>query len=324
MQTEDLLGVVNELYVQRGDYNHDFLVKEYPGSNNHKIGLNKNLSLCLLIKSINDSKSINHNFGSYRHVRVLFEQQFDTYPLDTKIRERKNYTVIELIDSDNEIQFYFLHICTIIISKLGETPKLTQTLQSINYLLDLFSKILSPARNTVQGLWSELLIIKLSSDVDKSIEAWHINNNDRFDFNFGQTRLEVKSTSAPSRVHRFSIDQIRTNTSSNLIIASILILESGSGQSIFDLVVSIESRIVNFKNKEKIHENIFNSLGGLTNKIKDIKFDISYSIDSLKYYDYLSVPSIDEKDVPGEISRIRCDINLEFSQFLEGFHIDHI
>ena len=311
MKTDKLLKIINDLTLEREKVEYDFLVRDYPEFENHKIGLDKQGNICLLIKSKDDSNKPKSKLDSYKHIRILFDRSCEIIPSQTKKVINSNYTVIQFFDSDNDVQIYFLHVCSIIIRRLGNYPSLNNTYASIKYLLELFSKILSPAKNSIQGIWTELFLIDLSSDVDYMINAWHVQKNDRFDFNDGNTKLEVKSTNKSERIHRFSFHQLKPNKNSGLFIASVMVMESGLGISIFDLIKSIESKTTNSKCIEKLYEIVFETLGNLTTKILSVKYDKLYSVDKVQYFNFKDIPVIDKECIPANITNIKFDINLE-------------
>ena len=66
----------------------------------------------------------------------------------------------------------------------------------------------------------------------KCLLSWHTSPNDKFDFNDGKDKIEVKSTKTVRRVHKFSLEQLHPNINSNLIIASVFVIETGHGKTI--------------------------------------------------------------------------------------------
>ena len=64
----------------------------------------------------------------------------------------------------------------------------------IEKLINLFTKFSKPALKTIQGLWAELLIIEQSKNPDYLIQSWHSSTTDKYDFNDGIDKIEVKST----------------------------------------------------------------------------------------------------------------------------------
>lgn len=95
----------------------------------------------------------------------------------------------------------------------------------------------------VQGLWAELLVIEVSQDTERLIEAWHRDPEDRYDFAFANERLEIKSTSGVGRLHHFSSSQLPPDPGILLTVISIRAERVAGGESISRLLRRIEPRV---------------------------------------------------------------------------------
>jgi hypothetical protein len=180
----------------------------------------------------------------------------------------------------------------------------------VDKLINLFSKFSQPAIKTIQGLWAELLIIEQSYNPDYLIQAWHSSSTDKFDFNDGVDKVEVKSTSKSRRIHNFSIEQLNPNKNSNLIIASIFTVETGIGDSVFSLVESIVRKLKDKQLSFRINEIIAQTLGKDFEKAFDIFYDYQLAIDSIAYFDSCDVPSINTNNIPKEVKNVRFESDL--------------
>ena len=105
---------------------------------------------------------------------------------------------------------------------------------------------------TIQGLWAEMLIIEQSKNPEYLIRSWHSSPNSKFDFNDGQNKLEIKSTSQTKRIHSFSYEQTIPNPNSKLLIASIKVIETGVGKSILDLRDNICKKVLDLDLQYKV------------------------------------------------------------------------
>lgn len=144
------------------------------------------------------------------------------------------YTILSLKTDNIDLEQYFLDVVCILLQQLPKNPTPTQLKIEIQKLVELFSRFTRPARNTVQGLWAELFIIEQTPDPEYLLKAWHITPEDKFDFNDGRDKIEVKSTSQTRRIHNFEIEQLNPNQQSGLLIASIFTVQTGTGKNIFD------------------------------------------------------------------------------------------
>jgi hypothetical protein len=300
--------IFQELRKQSSDYDDSFKVVSLPLIKNHKIGISQIKQPMFFIKCVDSAnmKSIDSNL---EFISVQFNRKCQLKTNKNKIEEDE-YSIISLKTDSIELQEYFLEIVYLIIKNLSDKPLLKDLKIEVDKLINLFAKFSNPPIKTIQGLWAELLVIEQSSDPDYLIRGWHSSKNDKFDFNDGLDKLEVKSTSKSRRIHKFSIEQLNPNKNSSLIIASIFAVETGVGKSIFGLIELIEKRI---KNKElyfRLNEIIAQTLGKDFEKSFDVFYDYQLAVDSVKYYYSEIIPTINSKSIPTLITNVRFDCDL--------------
>jgi hypothetical protein len=106
-------------------------------------------------------------------------------------------------------------------------------------LVSLFSigSSSDPAKER-QGLWGELLLMKLLGGASAWAHFWHTDPYSRFDFSAGLKRAEVKTTVGDARVHTFSHRQLFTTGGEEVAIASLLLREDPDGLSLRGLIES--------------------------------------------------------------------------------------
>ena len=202
------------------------------------------------------------------------------------------------------------YILYFVLLKLPAIAKLKELKIEVEKLISLFNKFSKLPTKTIQGLWAELLVIEQSSNPEYLIRAWHFSPTDKFDFNDGIDKIEVKSTAKSRRIHNFSLEQLNPNKNSKLIIASVFAVETGIGKTIFDLVKMIDDRL---KNKEilfRINEVLLDTLGRDFEKSFEHYFDYQLAVDSLAFFDSELVPKIDTLYIRQEISNIHFDSDL--------------
>lgn len=285
-----------------------FPIAKLPTIKNHKLGISLNRQPMFFIKCEDKTKvkslDINLEF-----IAIQFNRQCQLTNKKGEIEEG-TYTIISLKSDSDYMQIYFLKVVYVLIKDLSEKPMLKELKSEIEKLTNLFTKLSKPAIKTIQGLWAELLIIEKSTDPDYLINSWHNSNSDKYDFNDGENKIEVKSTSKSRRIHNFSLEQLTPNINSKLIISSILTIETGTGTNVFDLVEKIESKLKDHKLISRINEIIASTLGNDIQKAVEIYFDYNFSVDSIQYYESTDIPTIKTTDIPSNIMNVRFDCDL--------------
>lgn len=242
------------------------------------------------------------------YISVMFNKKCSLID-DSNRKFSKVYTVITLNQSDCDFQNYFLEVVYLILQKIPKKADGVLIKKEIDKILQLFSYTSLPAAKSVQGLWAELLVIEQSESPEYLIKSWHSHVNSRFDFNDGKDKLEVKSTSLAKRVHDFSLDQLKPNENSKLIIASVFALETTSGKNINDLRKMIFEKVSNIETQSLMDSIVFKVLGNEISKSLDFYFDYQLAVDELKFFDSGSIPKIE--NIPAEISNVKfsCDLS---------------
>lgn len=290
-----------------------FIIANLPKIKNHKIGLSVDGLPLFFIKCENETneKALDYNLES---ISIQFNQKCQLLSNDRKITDGV-YTVIALKTDSIDLQEYFLNILYFVIFKLPEITKLKELKIEVEKLVSLFNKFSKLPTKTIQGLWAELLVIEQSSDPEYLVKAWHFSPTDKFDFNDGIDKIEVKSTAKSRRIHNFSLGQLNPNKNSNLIIASVFAVETGKGKTIFDLVKLINDRVKSNEVSFNINEVILDTLGRDLEKTFEHYFDYQLAVDSLAFFDSELIPKIEISSIRQEISNIHFDSDL--SQIVE-------
>ena len=196
-----------------------FSTSPIPFSKKHKIGISHEGYPMFFIECNSNAHSLDINL---EFISVLFNRP--CLLSDENITQYENiYTIIQLKTNNISFQQYFLEVVCIVLELLPETPSHEQLKTEIQKLVELFSRFTRPPRKTIQGLWGELLIIEQAKDPEYLIQSWHVSPDNKFDFNDGQDKIEVKSVSQTRRIHNFSLEQLCPNKNSNLIIASVVV-----------------------------------------------------------------------------------------------------
>ena len=224
------------------------------------------------------------------------------------------YTIITLRSLDEALQGYFMEVFSMMLDKLPAEPSKRELSIDIENLIAIFSALVAPPKKKLQGLWAELLVIEQSSHPEVLISAWHSSPSAKYDFTSGRDKIEVKSTSSEDRVHRFALDQLNPSANSRLLIASTIVRESGpacDGLSVKGLYEKICTRISAINSKLRLYMVIAETIGTDIDKFENMYFDYTSAVDSLEFYDYHDVPSINKDAVSNLVTEVKFCSNLE-------------
>lgn len=228
--------------------------------------------------------------------------------------EEKKYGIITLLSKNSEIQKYFLDVMCIVIKKLPVLPKVEQLKREVSKIISLFTSMPQISKEAVKGLWAELLVIERSKNPLYLLKSWHVSTDDKYDFNDGIDKIEVKATSNDERIHHFAIEQLHPNKDSQLLVASLIVVNSGLGTGIFDLVDSISSRVTDTDALLKLNEEVLQTIGSHIEEARELKYDYTLAKDKIKFFNYKDVPAIDLKNVPLGVSSVH------FASCLKGLN----
>ena len=285
-----------------------FVIASLPSMKNHKIGITQNGQPIFFIKCDNTTKSKTLD-TNLEFISVQFNRQCQLINQNKKTEEGI-YTIILLKTDIEYLQEYFLKIVFVLIRNLADKPLLKDLKIEIDKLINLFSKFTKPPLKTIQGLWAELLIIEQSKNPDYLIQSWHSSSSDKYDFNDGIDKIEVKSTLKSQRIHNFSIEQLTPNKNSQLLIASIFTIETGTGTNVSDLIEKIVNRIKDKNLSFKLNELAALTLGKDFEKSFDVFFDYQFALDSIQFYQSSDIPTIQQNNIPSNIMNVRFDCDL--------------
>lgn len=285
-----------------------FNVQSIPGTS-HKIGVSaEGYPMFFVSTSDNDSMvqnlnaellSVNYNV----HCKILENDE---------IKENVIFSIIILRSKDKDLQSLFIEFFRLFLCD----NKLLTTIQlaiKIEGLMDIFSALKKAPVHKLQGLWAELLLIETSNNPSIMAKAWHSSPESKYDFTFGKDKIEVKSTSSERRTHHFSLDQLNPSENSRLLIASIIVRESGessNGLSINNLYERICNKISDIDLQVHVYTIMVSTLGKDFAKANEKFFDYVGGYDSLKFVDYINVPKINKKDVPELVSDVKFTSDL--------------
>ena len=288
------------------DGNSEFSVVTINRSYPHKIGMTSEGFPMLFVECLNENETTDISLK-------LFKVSFNQICLlkEGDITLNKKYTIIQLNSNNIDFQKYFLEVMCLIFEKLPNKPTVEQLKKEVSKIISMFTGNVAISNEVVKGLWAELFIIERAKNVDYMIESWHISPEDKYDFNDGVDKIEVKATSNVERVHHFAIEQLNPNIGSQLLIASCIVINTGIGESVFDLVDMISPRVTNIDLVLKLKEIVMKTIGGHFNEVRNKKFDYTFAKDNLRWFDYKIIPSIKLSSIPNGVTDVHFASSLK-------------
>ncbi len=260
--------------------------------NNHKLGKDEGGCPCLLIFTGATVKARPRVPLVLENIAVLFDLRCHvTAP--RRSPQQGTFTVIKCVATDPVVRSYFLTLLPGISAAVGTTGEKAKVASVVEDIVELFRALSAVPGKEIQGLWGELLLIHAAKDPAVLANAWHADPSDRYDFNQGPERIEVKTTSHTPRRHHFTLEQLYPPAGTQLIVASIIIQRSGGGMSVFDLLDGISQKL---SRQHKLHLRltrlVHQTLGNVWQSARDARFDYEAARQSVRYLDSNQIPRV--------------------------------
>lgn len=222
------------------------------------------------------------------------------------------FTLITYTGTQPPVRSLFLRVLGELLETLGDECSTSELSYRFEGLVSLFAALVRPQRKTIQGLWAEMLLISVASDPSALVNAWHSEPTDRYDFNSGSQRIEVKSALGSVRRHHFGLVQLTPPPGTRAIVASVLVQRSGGGTSIQDLWRRIRDQVRSSRESAlRVDHVVAESLGDGVVAALDTSYDEESATDSISFISIHDVPR-----VPGPLSPAISDVH--FSVDLSG------
>ncbi|HCF99785.1 MAG TPA: hypothetical protein DEV93_04495 [Chloroflexi bacterium] len=224
--------------------------------------------------------------------------------------KRGRFTILSCLADDPDLYQYFLHVLSAVIAALGPSPSRAGLDAALGHLITLFHALTQPRQETTRGLWAELLCIAQSPDPVTVVGAWHEAFNDRYDFNAGGLRVEVKSAAGRQRRHEFSLEQLTPPKGTTLAIASLLIESSGGGTSIGELVSEIRQQLGSHADLvQRVDSVVATLMGSDWQDALTARFDRELALQTMAFYRAEDVPQ-EHCEVPASVTGLRFTADL--------------
>lgn len=295
----ELNKIYNKLLSLENDSDSVFIARKIDDNKNGvrlAIDIDKNPTLLIPEENFEENEFSMSNY-KLNYLEINFNQlcRINDISENENIIETK-FSTIKLISGNFKMIDYFLRALEGLIIHLARDFTLINLKKEIEILLELFSKRKSIDLNVIVGLWGELFFINQSSNVSKTLEAWHNSENNRFDFSLSENEyLEIKTTLDSNRLHTFSNKQIKNYKNLDVKVVSIQTEITSTGKSLKDLWDSIKVNVDSIDLKDKLQSLISATLKSDYQALFDYKFDIGYAESSLKYFNTDDIPSINDE-----------------------------
>ena len=252
---------------------------------------------------------------NFRLKHLQLEQNIECKISESGTSKLQTFTVITFKSVDRNLQEYFLRIAETLVNTIGKNPTQQQVVESLKKFVEVFKSLADTPTKTVNGLWAELFLIDNASKPQTLLEYWHNIPEERFDFNAGTERIEVKSSSTFERKHIFSSEQLNPPVDTQVLIASIFIKQNNTGLNIQQLTDSISEKFgKEYELTEKLNSIVCNTLGSSLEQSIGIKFDYEIAKQSLRFYKHEDISKIEAVHIPTEISEVRYKSDLTESK----------
>lgn len=300
----NLVELYNTLVIPDEDNNKVFNAVPIPDFPNFRVAIDIEGNPVLLLSVANRLKNI-----SVKNFRLKYLQLLQN--IECKISEDgkqsfQTFTVVTFTCADRHLREYFLRVAEPFVKSLNIKPTQEQVIETINNFVEVFRSLNDTPTNTVHGLWTELFLIDSSTNPKNLLNYWHNIPEEKFDFNSGVEKIEVKSNSNFERIHIFSSEQLNPPPDTQVLIASVFIRQHNNGQSIQQLVDSITKKIQqDIDLTDKLNNIIFKTLANSMEQSIKIKFDYNIAKDSMRFYRQQDISKIEEVHIPYEVSEVR-------------------
>ncbi|WP_457618087.1 PD-(D/E)XK motif protein [Lutibacter sp.] len=312
----DLKEIYDNLPLPKGNNLHSYSAKAIEGFENHRIGKNYLNNPSLLIFISEQDKDFYVANQNLFNLKVSHNLKCEVVLENKNIYN--NFSVVTYTGQDSDIKDLFLKTSQILIQSLGRNPSNKKIKFIVGKFIELFKSLKEVPKKSLQGLWAELFVIEQSKSPEKLIAGWYSIPEERFDFSFGDLRLEVKSANSEIRKHFFSSAQLNPIGDIRIVIASILVNRNVGGVSLKEIIEKLNIKLSSYpKQMEKLHLTVYSVIGSDIDKINEVRFDYSLAKETYKLYNSTEIPKIESISIPKEVTNVKFVSNLINSRSIE-------
>ncbi|HRO85666.1 MAG TPA: PD-(D/E)XK motif protein [Niabella sp.] len=281
-------------------------IPEYP---EFRIAIDFEGNAVLLLSVTKRIKDI--SLKNFRLKYLQLEQNIECNIWENGISRLQTFTVITFRSADRNLREYFLRISETLVKAIGKSPMQQQVVDSLKKFVEVFKSLTDTPTNTINGLWSELFLIDNAKNPNVLLGYWHSIPEEKFDFNAGTERIEVKSSSTFERKHTFSSEQLNPPLDTQVLIASVFVKQHNSGKNIQQLIDSISDKISNDYNLiDKLNNIVCKTLANALEHSIGIEFDYEIAKQSLRFYKHQDIKKIEQIHIPDNVSEVHYKSDL--------------
>lgn len=215
------------------------------------------------------------------------------------------FALIKCTSEDEVVRRYFLELCGTLRRLLGPQPSARQIDEGINTFVRMFALRRAASKGSIIGLIGELLFIEQHADPARCIRAWHVEPNDPIDFVFIERALEVKSTSAPGRLHVVTYEQASGVPGRQLIFLSVRITPVANGMSGRQLLQRLVAQCgSDLWASMRVWEVATDTLGSEMPAFLDIAFAYEAAVQSMQFFHSAEIPAV-RGNLPQGVSQVQ-------------------
>ena len=311
----NLIELYDSLSFPDGD-DKVFNAIQIPEYSNFRIAVDIEGNPIILLSVLNAIKNI--ALKNFRLKYLQLEQNIECKISENGKSSFQTFTVITFISTDRNLREYFLRISETLIKNLSNKPTQQRVIESLNKFVEVFRALTDTPTNTVHGLWTELFVIDNSKNPQTLLNYWHNIPEEKFDFNSGQEKIEVKSNSNFERQHIFSSQQLNPPAGTQVLVASIFVRQNNAGQNIQQLVDSITSKVqCDISLTEKLNNIVCKTLGNSLEQSIKIKFDYNIARESLLFFRHQDISKIEEVHIPNTVSEVKYKSDLSSLKYFD-------
>lgn len=224
-----------------------------------------------------------------KHVSVAFDEVFEVTLQAGDPMTTGRYTKLVCSRESPSLHRWFVELIGAITQAAPGELSVHEVDELLASLLELFRQAAPPTTETVLGLWGELITLDGARDITAFARAWHNTPAESFDFDFGDVRLEVKTTLRPTREHEFSLNQAAGGRPGDYVL-SIIARRTTGGQSVLDLARRIAAKLSG-KGQERLWRIVMETLGPELDGVDEQCFDVVAAKKSVRLFQAGSIPA---------------------------------
>ena len=225
--------------------------------------------------------------------------------VEGETEREETVAVIKCTADDLSLREFFLRSVSGVLDGLPDTPDEGDIVGAVERVVELFRALESPGLSSLEGAWCELFVISQAAEIRQAAAAWHPTPGDLHDFVAGRQRLEVKATMGPQRVHHFRLEQLLRQGESEVIVASFLLEEVGTGVSLAELWDDLGSRDeLAGSLRDRMSKILVLGLGRDWRRARQVAFDPNQALRDMQLYDARDIPRVDS-ELPVGVTEVR-------------------